>query len=61
MGTEPVKFQCSKCGAAFASADECRKHEQECQGRAAKSGAPKVDEKTKADLWVEDRFEATDN
>lgn len=64
-GTQKAKYQCSKCGAEFNSAEELREHEQTCVGKTRvsgmKSGTKENREDAEADMEREDRFEATDN
>jgi hypothetical protein len=64
-GTQKAKYQCSRCGAEFDSAEELRAHERTCTGTArasgTKSGATENREDAEDDMESEDRFEATNN
>ena len=56
-GTQKSKNVCSRCGKTFDAAHELREHEKNCKGPENQA----KEDKTKTEMLIENRFEATDN
>ena len=59
--TPQTTNKCPRCGRTFASVEQLLEHEKNCKPSGKEAEGAAKNEKTKTDMVVEDRFEATDN